>query len=96
MSFRNLMHAIWLSLLLAVNVCEATTLYKEYTKHCKERSDIHEHLHVLRELSGECASVIEIGVRNVVATWAILTGIADNPHHPKSYLGIDLNYPPEK
>ena len=95
MSLRSLFHAFYLSILLAVNVCSASTLEKQYTKHCQERSDIHEHLPVLRQLSSECSSVIEIGVRNVVSTWGILRGLADSPHHPKSYLGIDLNYPPE-
>lgn len=96
MSFRNLMHVIWLSVLLAMNVCHASTLEKQYAKHCHQVSDIHEHLPVLRQLSQDCDSVIEIGVRSMVSTWGILRGLADSPYYPKSYLGIDLNDPPEE
>ncbi len=107
MSLRSLFHALTLCLLLVTNVCSAKSsnrrhatqsahsLDQQYAQHCKERSDINEHLPVLRQLSSECSSVIEIGVRNVVSTWGILIGLTDSPHHPKSYLGIDLNYPPE-
>ena len=95
MSFRKIFHAFFLSILLAVNVCSASTLAKEYARHCKEHSDINEHLPVLHQLSSECSSVIEIGVRGVVSTWGILIGLADSPHRPRSYLGIDLNHPPE-
>jgi cephalosporin hydroxylase len=84
-----------LSLFLA-NVCSASTLQQQYTKHCQEWSDIHEHLPVLRQLSSECSSVIEIGVRSGVSTWGILMGLAESPNHPRSYLGIDLDYPPEE
>jgi hypothetical protein len=90
------MRGIWLSLVLAMSVCNAISLDQQYEKHCQERSDIHEHLPVLRVLSSECSSVIELGVRNVVSTWGILRGLADSPHESKSYLGIDLNYPPEE
>lgn len=69
-------------------------LNQQYTIHCQERSDIHEHLPVLRKLSRECSSVVEIGIRSVVSTWGILQGLSESPHHPRSYLGIDIHHPP--
>lgn len=94
MSLRSIFYTLTLSLLLATNVCSATTLAEEYVKHCQEQSDIHEHLPILRHLSSECSSVVEIGVRYVASTWGILQGLSESPHHPRSYLGIDLNQPP--
>lgn len=106
MSLRNLFHALTLILLLVTNVCSAkpsnqrhatrsvNSLDHQFAIHCRERSDINEHLPVLRELSSECSSVVEIGVRNVVSTWGILMGLSESPHHTKSYLGIDINHPP--
>jgi hypothetical protein len=69
-------------------------LNQQYAIHCREQSDIHEHLPVLAELSRECSSVVEIGVRTVVSTWGILQGLSESPHYPRSYLGIDLSHPP--
>lgn len=68
----------------------------EYLAHCKRQSDINEHIPTLQQLATECASVVEIGVRSVVATWGILKGLSDNNLSTKSYLGIDLVYPNAK
>jgi len=68
----------------------------EYLAHCKCQSDINEHIPTLQQLATECASVVEIGVRSVVATWGILKGLSDNNLSTKSYLGIDLIYPNAK
>ena len=42
---------------------------------CSVPSDINEHLPVLKSLAGECEHVTEMGVRNVVSTWALLYGL---------------------
>lgn len=65
----------------------------QYMHHCTHISDIYEHIPVLKQLSKECESVIEIGVREAVSTWGILKGLAENKKTKKSYLGIDLCYP---
>lgn len=71
-----------------------TELKNLYDFHCINPTDINEHLPVLRELTLECQSVVEIGVRNMVSTWAILQGLSENHPSPPFYLGIDLSYPP--
>ena len=64
-----------------------------YTKYLYP-SDINEHLPHLRRLAGECTSVTEIGIRDVVSTWAVLLGLAESDCKSPSYIGIDLNAPP--
>ena len=54
-----------------------------YQKHKSTKSDINEHLETLRVLSAD-KSVVEIGVREVVSTWAFLMG------GPKSLRSFDL------
>lgn len=53
-------------------------------------SDINEHLPVLLSLAHQCTSVVEIGVRSMVSTWALLHGMKEG----SAYTGIDLVLPP--
>jgi hypothetical protein len=69
-------------------------LEKTYFAHHLQTSDINEHLPHLRALAWECSSVVEIGVRHMVSTWALLLGLAENDLKLRSYTGIDLNFPP--
>ena len=57
-------------------------------------SDIHEHLPLLRQLASESSSVVEIGMRTMCSSWAILQGLADSFANDPSYLGIDITLPP--
>ena len=59
-------------------------------------SDIREHLPTLRWLATECASVVEIGVRDMDSSWGLLKGLSENPHRERSYLGIDIHSPPHE
>ena len=59
-------------------------------------SDICEHVPVLRELASGCSSVTEIGVRGMVSTWGILKGLSENDSNERSYLGVDLCFPPSE
>lgn len=67
---------------------------------CKNPSDINEHLPVLRDLAKECDTVVEMGVRTCVSTWAFIEGmnggslISIDIKHPSKY-GADLT-PVEK
>lgn len=70
-------------------------LHTKYESVCQCPSDINEHVPLLCELAKECPSVVEIGVRNVVSTWGLLEGLADNPDTHRTYLGVDLELPPE-
>jgi hypothetical protein len=70
-------------------------LKKMYEFYCTQESDIKDHVPVLRNLARECSSVVEIGLRSMVSSWGILMGLADSSACSKSYLGIDISYPPE-
>lgn len=51
--------------------------------------DISEHLETLKNLASECDSVVEMGTRSVVSTWAFAEGL------PKGgrLVAIDINHP---
>lgn len=70
------------------------SLLRQYTIHHEKTSDINEHLPVLRQLASESSSVLEIGVRSVVSTWAVLLGLSENQLNTRSYIGLDLESPP--
>lgn len=55
------------------------TIKNNYEKFVGIKSDINEHLPTLKELSDECKHVTEMGVRDVVSTWAILFGLSFSP-----------------
>ncbi len=68
---------------------------------CKTKSDINEHLPALRDLASECDTIIEMGVRTCVSTWAFIEGlkvggtlVSIDIKHPSKY-GADLT-PVEK
>lgn len=72
---------------------KSTILREKYEYACNSISDINEHVSVLHDLSKQCDSVTEIGVRSIVSTWGILQGLAESPLENKRYLGIDLAPP---
>lgn len=53
-------------------------LEKNYTKFCKEVSDINEHLPLLYAAASKCESIFETGIRGGVSTWALTYGLANN------------------
>tara|TARA_B100000945_G_C20347906_1_gene580714 strand:- start:429 stop:1217 length:789 start_codon:yes stop_codon:yes gene_type:complete len=55
-----------------------TEIYTVYLDKCKHKSDINEHLQVLKELAEECEIIAELGVRNVVSSWAFAAGLLKN------------------
>jgi hypothetical protein len=56
-----------------------------------DATDIVEHLQTLADISAKCMHITEMGVRNVVSTWAFVAGI------PKGgkVVSIDIVMPPE-
>ena len=49
-----------------------TEIIKKFREACEKPSDINEHLQVLNQLAAECEHITEMGVRDVVSTWAFL------------------------
>lgn len=65
-----------------------------YQAKCRENSDICQHLPTLKAYAEKCNSVIELGVRSLVSTWAFLAGkpegmISVDIHHPSHYKDYD-------
>ena len=71
------------------------TLKEQYERCCREPSDIYEHIPVLCSLARECSSVVEIGLRRMVSTWGILQGLSESEADDPTYLGIDIECPPD-
>lgn len=56
---------------------------------CKTPSDINEHLPALRDLASECTTVVEMGVRTCVSTWAFIEGLKSGC----TLVSIDIKHP---
>jgi hypothetical protein len=50
-------------------------------------SDINEHLPLLKQYAAECDTIVELGVRYIVSTWALLAG------KPKMMISVDITHP---
>lgn len=59
---------------------------ENFNFHKNNPSDINEHLETLLKYSKECDSIIEMGVRHVVSTWAFLQA------NPKKLISYDISY----
>lgn len=57
---------------------------------CSKSSDINEHLPTLMELSKECETICEFGVRSIVSTWAFLHGLQQNNSVNKNLVSVDI------
>jgi len=62
-------------------------LEKIYQEKVSTPSDINEHLSVLKNYSEECDTIVEMGVRKMVSTWAFLMA------RPKKLISVDYKYP---
>jgi hypothetical protein len=62
-------------------------IIQKYEELSDRPSDINEHLHTLKKYTEECNTVVEMGVRSIVSTWAFLAG------NPKKLISLDLYNP---
>ena len=53
---------------------------------CYLKDDINEHLPILFKYASECESIIELGVRGCVSSWALVYGLLINNKNKKSIL----------
>ena len=63
------------------------SVHSIYEDLCRKPSDINEHLPTLRMLASDCSSVVEMGVRSVVSTWAFAEA------KPDKLISIDIENP---
>lgn len=66
------------------------TIESNFQKMCNTRSDINEHLPTLMELSKDCETICEFGVRSIVSTWAFLHGLQLNNSKNKNLVSVDI------
>lgn len=66
-------------------------IYNEYRKRVSTISDINEHLETLYTYASECESVLELGVRKCVSSWAFAAGLLDNNKSAKKLIMNDIN-----
>jgi len=64
----------------------------KYTYLKNTPSDINEHLETLYTYATTCESVIELGVRGCVSSWALLKGLLDNNQNTKKIFLNDLEH----
>lgn len=65
-------------------------LVNKYKYVCSDKSDINEHLPTLYKYASECESVIELGVRGIVSTYAFINGLLNNNSSNKKLLLNDI------
>jgi len=66
-------------------------VYREYERRANTPSDIFEHLPTLRKYASECESVLELGVRKCVSSWALALGLLENGKKGKLLFMNDIN-----
>jgi hypothetical protein len=54
------------------------TILDNYRHHSESTGDINEHLPTLARYASECESIIELGVRGCISSWAFCKGLLDN------------------
>lgn len=65
-------------------------LKDKYKYNCKSRSDINEHLPTLYKYAQQSESVIELGVRGVISSYALIYGLLNNKKQTKKILLNDI------
>ena len=63
------------------------TIEQKYQELCNTPSDINENLPVLKKYAELSETIVELGVRGIVSTWALLAG------KPKSLVSVDIEHP---
>jgi hypothetical protein len=65
------------------------TAEQNYKKYCEANTDISQHLPTLRRYATGCDTIVELGVRSIVSTWAFLVA------QPKYLISVDVKHPRE-
>lgn len=60
---------------------------EKYKQMCATPSDIYFNLPILKKYAEQSESIVELGVRKIVSTWALLAG------KPKQMLSVDITHP---
>ena len=71
-----------------------TTIQKNYSERSVQETDISEHFPTLKKYSQECQTIVEMGVRLVYSTWALLAGLEGK--EKTKLISIDILHPLEQ
>jgi len=63
---------------------------QKYEYLCNTPGDINEHLHTLYKYATNCNSILELGVRGCISSWALTYGLLNNNSNTKSLLLNDI------
>lgn len=63
---------------------------QRFQKLCKLKGDIREHLPTLCEYAKKCETILELGVRGVVSSWAFVHGLNNNKKSQKKLIMNDI------
>jgi len=66
------------------------TIRNNYLYLCNRPSDINEHLPILYKYATKCESIIELGVRGCISSWAFVYGLLNNNSVTKKILLNDI------
>ena len=66
------------------------TVIDKYNQLSSSPSDINEHLPTICKYASECESVMELGVRGCVSSWALVKGLMENNKSKKQILLNDI------
>ena len=65
---------------------------KKYNELCNTTNDINEHLPTLSKYANECDSILELGVRGCISSWAFANGLLNNNNNNKLLFLNDITY----
>ena len=66
-------------------------VYNKFIRLCQTPSDINEHLPTLSIYASKCESILELGVRGCVSSWAFTNGLLHNEGSKKSLYLNDIS-----
>jgi hypothetical protein len=75
---------------VGVDAAALSRIRQHYEREVARVSDINEHLPTLRLYASRVGSVVEMGVRTVVSTWAFLLGLSESAAPERRMIGVDL------
>lgn len=61
---------------------------KKYIELCDKESDINEHLPTLYNYASRCESILELGIRDCISSWAFVYGLLNN-NKPKKKIFLN-------
>lgn len=74
---------------------EIKTLAQMYDFVCQKGPTYKQHAEAVKKIAQKCSSITELGVQQMISGTGLLYGLSESPLSPRSYLGIDMNPPPE-